>query len=258
MGFFGKLFEKKICAFCGEEIGLLGNRKLEDGNMCKTCANKLSPWFDERRHSTVEQIREQLAYREENKAAVAAFNTTCSLGWNTKVLIDEDNRKFMVTSARNLAEANPDVLDFSQVTGVDLDIDDGRREEKFKDKDGNYVSYTPPRYIFHYDFHVVIRVNHPYFDSIRFRLNPSDVELNPDNPLPVTRKPNPAVNPDYREYEAMGKEIKMKLTEARQQVRDEVEAAKAPKMAVNCPYCGATTVPDANGCCEYCGGSVKD
>lgn len=56
MGLFGKLFEKKECAICGGEIGLLGNRKLEDGNMCKACASKLSPWFDERRHSTVEQI----------------------------------------------------------------------------------------------------------------------------------------------------------------------------------------------------------
>ena len=257
MGFFGKLFEKKVCNFCGEEIGLLGNRKLEDGNMCKTCANKLSPWFDDRRHSTVEQIGAQLEYREANKAAVAAFNTTCSLGGNTKVLIDEDKRKFMVTSASNLAQANPDVLDFSQVTGVDLDIDDGQREEKYKDKEGNYVSYNPPRYTFYYDFHVVIRVNHPYFDDSRFRLNPSNVELNPYNPLPTIRRPNPNFNPDYREYEAMGKEIKAKLTEARQQVRDEVAAAKAPKMAVNCPYCGATTVPDANGCCEYCGGSVN-
>ncbi len=57
MAFFG-LFDKKICAICGGEIGLLGNRKLEDGNCCKNCASKLSPWFDERRHSTVEQIKE--------------------------------------------------------------------------------------------------------------------------------------------------------------------------------------------------------
>lgn len=30
MGLFGKLFDKKECAICGGEIGLLGNRKLED------------------------------------------------------------------------------------------------------------------------------------------------------------------------------------------------------------------------------------
>ena len=42
MGIFGKLFEKKECSVCGGEIGLLGNRKLEDGNLCKNCAAKLS------------------------------------------------------------------------------------------------------------------------------------------------------------------------------------------------------------------------
>ena len=25
---------------------------------------------------------------------------------------------------------------------------------------------------------------------------------------------------------------------------------------VTCPYCGATTTPDANGCCEYCGSKL--
>ena len=102
MGLFGKIFDKKMCSICNGEIGLLGNRKLEDGNLCKDCASKLSPWFGERRSSTVAQIREQLDYREDNRQAVAAFNTTRSLGSNTKVLLDEDNRKFMVTSAREL------------------------------------------------------------------------------------------------------------------------------------------------------------
>jgi len=34
MGLFN-IFDKKVCAICGGEIGLLGNRKLEDGNLCK-------------------------------------------------------------------------------------------------------------------------------------------------------------------------------------------------------------------------------
>jgi branched-chain amino acid transport system substrate-binding protein len=51
------LFDKKYCDFCGEKIGLLGNRKLEDGNMCKDCAKKLSPFCDDRRSSTVEHIK---------------------------------------------------------------------------------------------------------------------------------------------------------------------------------------------------------
>ena len=64
------LFDKKYCDICGEKIGLLGNRKLENGNLCKNCAKKLSPWFSDRRNSTVEEIKAQLAYREANQEKV--------------------------------------------------------------------------------------------------------------------------------------------------------------------------------------------
>ena len=70
MGLFGKLFDKKDCAICGGEIGLLGNRKLADGNLCKNCASKLSPWMTDRRESTVEEIRAHLNYREQNARIV--------------------------------------------------------------------------------------------------------------------------------------------------------------------------------------------
>ena len=66
------LFDKKYCDICGAKIGLLGNRKLEDGNLCKNCAAKLSPWFSDRRQSTVAEIGEQLSYREANREKVSA------------------------------------------------------------------------------------------------------------------------------------------------------------------------------------------
>ena len=287
MGLFGKLFEKKICSICGGEIGLLGNRKLEDGNMCKECAKKLSPWFSDRRSSTVEQIQEQLAYREDNKQAVDAFHTTRTLGVVTKVLLDEDAHKFMVTSSRNLKEANPDVLDYSQVTGCRVDVEEDKDEIKREGPDGTEISYVPPRYIYKYDFYVTINVNTPYFDEIRFRINNSTIEIEPPvggaprrNVPPAVggaamkgvlaaagASPRPAVggnlrfdprdNVDYRECEEIGREIKEILTGVRQQVRDDIEAAAAPKIAVTCPYCGATTIPDQNGCCEFCGGAIN-
>lgn len=256
MAFFDKLFKKKICSVCGGEIGLLGNRKLEDGNLCKDCAAKLSPWFSDRRSSTVEQIAQQLEYREENKAAVAAFHTTRTLGENTRILLDEDACKFMVTDERNLTKANPDVLDFSQVTGCQLDIEEDRREAYTEDAEGNSVSYNPPRYHYSYDFEIKISVNHPYFDEISFRLNSSSVDTTEDNPVPAFRKPNPHNNHDYMEYKSMGEEIKTILLSARKQARDTAKEAAAPKHSVNCPWCGAPTIPDANGRCEYCGGTI--
>ena len=67
------LFDKKYCDICGEKIGFLGNRKLEDGNLCKDCAGKLSPFFSDRRNSTIEEIKAQLAYREDNRNKLAGF-----------------------------------------------------------------------------------------------------------------------------------------------------------------------------------------
>ena len=283
MGLFDA-FKKKECSICGGEIGLLGNRKLEDGNMCKACASKLSPWFSDRRNSTVAEINEQLAYREENQSKVAAFHTTRTLGENPKVLLDEDAGKFIVTSARNLAEANPDVLDFADVTGCDLDIDEDKTEIQYKDKDGNRQSFNPKRYAYSYDFYIVIHVNNPYFNEIRFRLNHSRVDndqetlLDGPNAMPRARTagrpmpggPRPAMgggltsnaaqvraSVEYRQYEQMGKEIREALLQVRKDARASAAAAAAPKQAVTCPWCGATTTPDASGCCEYCGGSVN-
>ena len=175
------------------------------------------------------------------------------------VLLDEDQQLFMVTRARNLTEANPDVLSFSQVTGCDLDISENRTEEmrEIRDKDGNTkrVSYNPPHYVYRYDFYIIIRVNHPYFDEMKFKLNRNSVEV------AVTGRTTAGVAPgkrniDYQDYERMGKEIKQALTSIRTQVRKEAAEAAAPKIAMTCPYCGATTIPDASGCCEYCGGAV--
>ena len=145
MGLFGKIFEKKSCDICGGEIGLLGNRKLEDGNLCKECAKKLSPFFSERRRSTVEQIREQLDYREANKDRVAGFNTTRTLGGDTKVLLDEDAQCFIVTSSSRWRDANPDVMDFSQVTGCDSEVRETRTEIYRENSEGHRESYDPPR-----------------------------------------------------------------------------------------------------------------
>ena len=179
------LFDKKFCDFCGNKIGLLGNKKLEDANMCKDCASKLSPWFSERRHSTKTDIDQQLAYREQNKSAVAAFHASRTLGTaSTKLIIDDNARKFMVTSAKDINAANPDVLDFSQALGCDLDVKEHRVEIRRTDSNGKSVSYNPPRYKYSYEFHAIIRVNHPYFDEMKFALSSGSIEVGeqPMNP----------------------------------------------------------------------------
>ena len=171
MGLFGKMFEKKVCDVCGGEIGMLGNRKLDDGNLCKECAKKLSLWFEERRHSTVEDIKKQLAYREANKGKVQAFQTTREFaGDSYHVYIDDNRRQFTVTT-RFSVENNPDIVDLSQISSCRLHIEQDRTEEQYRDNEGNLQDYNPPRYKYSYDYTIKLGINSPWFDDMDFRLN---------------------------------------------------------------------------------------
>ena len=242
MGLFGKLFEKKECDFCGGEIGLLGNRKLEDGNMCKKCASKLSPFLTDRRHTTVQTMQEHLAYRERNLEKAQAFHVTKVLGNSTKVYVDEDKGWWLVANRQKFEEDNPDVMDFSQVTGCDVDVDESKTELKKETEDGKRVSYDPPRYDYSYDFYVTIHVNSDWFEKIRFRVNTSTIDR--------------AHSVEYKEAERQAKEIQRMLTGRQQEIRDQIEQSRAPKISVVCPFCKATTTPDEQGRCEYCRGAV--
>ena len=236
------LFDKKFCDICGGKIGLLGNRKLEDGNMCKDCASLLSPFISDRRRTTLAEIKEHLAYREANKAEVAAFNVTRTIGDRTKVMLDEDAGKFIVSSSSRWKSENPDVMLFSQVTGCQTEIRESRTEIKYKDREGKDVSYSPPRYDIDYDFHVTINVNSPWFNEIKFQLNSRRVDLR--------------TSVEFREFERQANDLKTAFTQVRQDIRKNIAAANTPKTAQVCPLCGATSIPDANGRCEYCEGAM--
>ena len=243
MGLFDKIFGKKECDICGGEIGLLGNRKLEDGNMCKECAAKLSPFFSERRESTVAEIKEQLAYREANKEVVAAFNPTRVVECDSFTLyFDEDKKQFIATRANNWRNANPDVISFAQVTGCEVEIEESKDEITFKNKEGEETSYNPPRYKFFYDFNLILHINHPYFNRLSIQVNDTQAE---------TRG-----SAAYREELKKAEDLKAIFTKVHEEEREAIAQAAAPKTPVVCTACGATTIPDANGCCEYCGSPV--
>ena len=233
------LFDKKFCDICGDKIGLLGARKLEDGNLCKVCAGRLSPYMTDRRRTSVSDIKDHLDYREANKANVAALNVTRALGTGTKVLLDEDARRFIVTSSNRWQAENPDVMEFSQVTGCQTEIKEIRTELKQKDKDGKDISYNPPRYDIDYDFLITISINSPWFSEINFKVNGNN-------------RVKERMSVEYREAEKQAREIKEALTTVRQEAR----ITSAPKTAQVCPMCHATCIPDAHGCCEYCGGAM--
>ena len=169
MALFG-IFDKKNCCACGGEIGLMGNRKLADGNLCKNCASKLSPWMTDRRQSTVQEILQHLAYRDQNARMLVNFHPTTAMGGNTKIYLDENAGKFIVTRASNWRDVNPDIIDVSQVIEVRTDVEEHRTEEYHRDREGRNVPFTPPRYRYSYEFDTTIMVDSPYFGEIHFEL----------------------------------------------------------------------------------------
>ena len=212
MGFF----DKKYCDVCGEKIGLLGNRKLEDGNLCKECASKLSPFFSDRKSSTVEEIKQQLAYREENRQQLAGFRATRIIGDRMKVMVDELGNRFIVTSSNDILKANPDIISISDVISCNLDLKMEDTELKQKDAQGKEVSYNPPRYCYSYNFFIEISVRNPWFSQIRFRLNSSDIEIVDEftgagvGRMMGSRRQSmvhPEYNMEYRKYQQMADEI---------------------------------------------------
>jgi len=280
MGFFSKLFEKKECAFCGGEIGLLGNRKLEDGNMCKNCAAKLSPWFSDRRNSTVEEIGRQLQYREQNQEELKNFHAVRTIGQYYKVFVEEEKgvpTRFVVTRESNYAEANADIISFKDVTSCEIDIREHKEEMKQRNDQNELVSYNPPRYRYQYDFRVEMKIaNNPYFDEMEFKLNRDSVDIE-ETDIGISGNSvigkllrgalqfDPENNAEYRQFKEMCEELQ-KIVECGQKglAADEDETAAQNEAALQaeetpeeerkpkfCPECGA---PASGGkFCEHCG-----
>ncbi|MBQ2558118.1 MAG: DUF4428 domain-containing protein, partial [Lachnospiraceae bacterium] len=172
------LFEKKFCDICGEKISLLGNHKLEDGNMCSACNKKMSSFFNGRRKTTVEEMKQHLAEREQNRAKLPLFVVGSTFGDSQKIYIDATGQNFLVTYAAPGAfeKDNPDILPLSAITSCNTEIKENREEEYTKDANGSRVSYNPPRYRYFYDFKITITLNWRWFNEITVKLNSSKVE----------------------------------------------------------------------------------
>lgn len=241
MGLFDSLFEKKYCTVCGKELGaIFGKTKIADGHICKDCSGQLSPYFHGHGAATTADIKAQIAGREQNKEAVAAFHVTKTLGNDTKVYVDEDNGKVIITrtSPSGWASSNPDVLDFSQITGCDYRVKETKTEIKRKLADGKEESFDPKRYDTDYDVYVTVYVSHPYVEQIEFKLNPSRIDKR--------------TSPEFQRVEELAQQIRETLTG----IHAEQVASTTPREAVTCPHCAATTTPDGQGRCEYCGSVI--
>lgn len=278
MGLFD-VFKKKDCEICGKEVGLLGYKKLEDGEICKDCVKKLSPWFDDRRHSTVEQIKEQLAYRAANEEKLASFRVAQVIGDYYKMYVEEVNgipTRFFVSCDDDYMCENPDIIEFKDLLSCAIDVDTNETELKRDDGNGNRVSYNPPRFETDYNFYINMQIgNNPYFDDIRFKLNGSTVTLETRGGSSVSflglnfNSGNvdtnaPGEQARYQKYTQMCQQIEFVVQKSRQTAPVAAPAAEpaaapiapvaepaAPAGPKFCPNCGAPA--EGGKFCQSCG-----
>ncbi len=211
MGLFD-VFKKKDCEICGKEVGMLGYKKLEDGEICKDCVKLLSPWFDDRRHSTVEQIKRQIAAREENSRQLQSWNHNQCFGEWQKVYIRMANgvpESFVVSADSDYKNANADIISFKNVSSCDVDIHESHTELKQTNSNGERVSYNPPRFEYSYDFYIKLNITGiEYIDDIRFKINRSTLHLETVQNRGILIKAfDPMLYPEYRLYRSQCDEL---------------------------------------------------
>ena len=135
------------------------------------------------------------------------------------------------------------------------------------DKEGNTkrVSYTPRRFLHQYNFSMIIRVRHPFFDDMRFRLNDQTLEIETTDLRSnngFVNFPNHGVDPTrdvtYRRFVSMGDQIVQILTsaEAAPELAQEEPVAAPPAQPAPkfCTNCGAPF--EGGKFCQHCGSKL--
>ncbi len=200
MGLFDKLTKKNNCSFCGGSIGLL-DTTLADGYLCKNCKKKLSPYYSVSKEDLTPQILLQINDREViNKTRLEMFKPNKFYGDFGCIMIDEERKLFAavpdtsdslfgsaksITSLDQIIDKNPDVLLFSQIENVRLDLTMTSREDK-QTVDGKQVSYNPKHFTYMCDFTMRMDVNHPYIKSLYIPLSNGTVQIPCDEPRKIS------------------------------------------------------------------------
>lgn len=273
MGLFGKLFDTKYCDVCGAEISFMGNKKLMDGNCCKQCTEKFSPYFTNRKHSTVEEIKYQIRCREENLKKLQSFSATKIIGTTTKILIDEEKMQFVIQPPNIKPNTYLDVLDCDCILDCIIDINESLEEIKYEDSNDEIKSFNPPCFAHAYDFYIEIRVNVPYINVIRFKLNSKKIDNNAktlihmqggllshftDALMPNKSYGGKTSNADevrasteYLKFDQLSKEIKDTLIGYKEAF---MIHRNAENNKIKCPWCDCMVLKSGIGNCPRCGG----
>lgn len=176
MGFF----DKKYCDFCGEKIGLLGDKKLRDGHMCKVCEKKISDYIRDRKEWSVDEMRMHLIDREQNYETLRNINLTNVLcSGRNRVYFDCEQGYFFKCWTDRYLDENPDLIGFWHVTGCTTEIRESKSELTFEAEDKDHrkknIKYEPAEYKYDYDFYVTVMLREFFVKSITIKVNDNDV-----------------------------------------------------------------------------------
>lgn len=242
------IFDRKNCDICGGKVGLLGGKKVKDGRLCSDCAKKQSPYLSSRKDFSVEEMRQHLQDRENNRELIQSLEPTRTIGASLKLYIDDARGLWFVTRSRRYQEDNPDVFAAGQILGARVDLEKGSKtvtlEPAVPAKDGKPAVPAKTREVAYYNFYLLIDVSHPWINQMRLKINASQLEEG-------------MTHPDYKEAERDANEMAAALTAMRDAAMAEKQESARPRQRVICPHCGASTMPDENGSCEYCMGAIN-
>ena len=132
------LFSKN-CAICGGSGSALSSKKIADGHICSSCISKLSPWFDDYKKSSSEDIRRQHEYREENRRLLDDFEVTKAWGIKKyadamQFVYDAGKRQFVICEGPT--DKTEDFADRAQRDDNGVDMAD-ITEEDFLEEDSS-------------------------------------------------------------------------------------------------------------------------
>lgn len=264
-------FLTKICSLCGESVFALGGNSLKDGCYCKHCKAKLSPFFIHERTLTVADIRDQLEKRKINEQLFTQFAPTKTIGNQPKLLIDGNNRQFVLLTFQKDESSTPDVIHFSQFTDCSIEIVEAKAEVKYKDFNNNLKSFAPPYYAYSYDFILNISVNIPYIQTIRIKINENPVDNDQPHVIEKTgslgqmfrdalgsARSNNGMTSNAAEVQSSSAYLKYErvANEMRNALWEEKNLYIKKHAASRCQWCGCTVINNSDDICEHCGGSL--
>lgn len=195
MALFNKLFTKERCCICGAEVGAMQRKRLTDGVICKECAQSCSPWFEDYKSSSISQLKTQWKMRDANRKVLeTSFVPSRRLGDYGAFIFDDTNDQFVAfaqvpdevvkdLSVERLVKYNPDILKLGTIKSVDFRLEESEHEEKRVTKEGEKVSYDPPRYRYGYNWVITLAMDNaptvgvPYVKRVRVRLNRMPVHV---------------------------------------------------------------------------------